>query len=358
MTGVARRPATVGTLLGLAAAVSFGVSTPISKGLLDSVSPQLLAGLLYLGAFLALATLIPARRRSAEARIRRADLPRLGVLTLAGGIAAPLLLLVGLEQVQATTGSLLLNLEGPATLVLGVLVFREHLGRSAAWGAACIFAGAVVLTFHEGPIGGQLGGIACIAAACLCWGLDNNLTQSLTIRDPFSIVTVKTGVAASVNVGVALALGARVPSLTILIGALILGAIAFGASVVLDAYALRMLGAAREAAIFAVAPFVGALAAWPLLGERLGVQELAGGVVMAVGVLAILRERHVHTHQHEPLVHDHVHTHDEHHQHRHPPGSDVREPHSHEHHHDRLVHSHAHVSDIHHRHGHGAGGTR
>lgn len=349
---MARRPATVGALLGLAAAVSFGVSTPISKGLLDSVGPQLLAGLLYLGAFLALATLIPARRRSPEARIRRADLPRLGALTLAGGIAAPVLLLVGLEQVQASTGSLLLNLEGPATLLLGLLVFREHLGKSAALGAACIFAGAVVLTFPHGSVGGQMVGIACIAAACACWGLDNNLTQSLTVRDPFSIVTVKTGVAALVNVTLAFILGAGIPDASIIAGALVLGAVAFGMSVVLDAYALRLLGAARESAIFAVAPFVGALAAWPLLGEQLGVQEVVAGAIMALGVLAVLRERHEHLHEHDPLVHDHLHVHDAHHRHAHAPGTDPGEPHSHQHQHARLVHAHAHVSDVHHRHDH------
>ncbi len=336
---MARRPATVGTLLGLAAAVSFGVSTPISKGLLDSVGPQLLAGLLYLGAFLGLAVLIPARRRSPEARIRRADLPRLGALTLAGGIAAPVLLLVGLEQVQASTGSLLLNLEGPATLLLGLLVFREHLGKSAALGAACIFAGAVVLTFPHGSVGGQMLGIACIAAACACWGLDNNLTQSLTVRDPFSIVTVKTGVAALVNVTLALILGAEIPGASIIAGALALGAVAFGMSVVLDAYALRLLGAARESAIFAAAPFVGALAAWPLLGEQLGVQEVVAGAIMALGVLAVLRERHEHLHEHDPVVHDHLHVHDEHHRHAHAPGTDPREPHSHQHRHARLVHA-------------------
>ena len=349
---MAKRPATIGTLLGLGAAVSFGVSTPISKGLLDSVGPQLLAGLLYLGAFLALAVLIPARRHSPEARIRRADLPRLGALTLAGGIVAPVLLLVGLEQVQASTGSLLLNLEGPATLLLGVLVFREHLGKAAALGAACIFAGAIVLTFPHGSIGGQIVGIACIASACACWGLDNNLTQSLTVRDPFSIVTVKTGVAATVNVGIALLLGADIPGASIVGGALLLGAIAFGMSVVLDAYALRLLGAARESAIFAVAPFVGAVAAWPLLGEQLGVQEIAAGAIMAIGVLAVLRERHEHAHVHEPLQHDHVHVHDTHHQHDHAPGTDQQEPHSHQHQHTRLVHAHAHISDVHHRHNH------
>ncbi len=195
-------------------------------------------------------------------------------------------------------------------------------------------------------------GSSCIAAACVCWGLDNNVTQALTVRDPFSIVTVKTGVAAAVNVGIALLLGAGIPGVSVLVGALTLGAVAFGMSVVLDAYALRLLGAAREAAIFAVAPFVGAVAAWPLLGEQFGAQELLAGTIMAVGVLAVLRERHEHTHEHEPLVHDHVHTHDVHHQHDHPPGTDPEGPHSHQHEHVRMVHAHPHVSDVHHRHGH------
>jgi drug/metabolite transporter (DMT)-like permease len=347
-----RTPATVGTALGLAAAVSFGLSTPISKSLLDSVGPQLLAGLLYLGAFLALVALAPARRRSPEARLRHSDVPRLALVTVAGGIAAPVLLLLGLERIEASTGSLLLNLEGPATLLLGLLVFHEHLGRRAALGAACIFAGAVVLTFPHGPVDGQLVGIAAIAAACACWGLDNNVTQSLTVRDPFSIVTVKTGVAALVNVGIALSLGSSLPGASVIATALAVGAVAFGISVVLDAYALRLLGAAREAAIFAVAPFVGALAAWPILGERLGVQEIAAGAIMAVGVVGVMLEHHAHVHEHEPLVHDHLHVHDEHHQHPHEPGTDPREPHSHEHRHIRLVHAHAHVSDVHHRHPH------
>lgn len=348
----ARRPATIGALLGLAAAVSFGISTPISKDLLASVGPQLLAGLLYLGAFVSLAALIPARQRSREARIRRTDLPRLSALTLAGGIVAPVLLLVGLERVQGSTGSLLLNLEGPTTLLLGVLVFREHLGRRAMFGAACVFAGAVVLALPGGDIGGSLTGVMCIAAACACWSLDNNLTQSLTVRDPFSIVTVKTGVAAAVNVSLAFALGEELPATTIFLGALALGALAFGISVVLDAYALRLLGAARESAIFAVAPFVGAVAAWPMLGETPGTRELAAGAIMAVGALAVLRERHEHLHEHGPLAHDHLHVHDDHHRHDHPTGADPAEPHAHQHEHAQLTHAHRHVSDLHHRHDH------
>jgi len=205
--------------------------------------------------------------------------------------------------------------------------------------------------------GGQGGstdlvGVACVAVACLLWGLDNNLTQSLTLRDPFAIVAIKTGVAGTVNLGLALLLGARLPTAGTLVAACALGAVAYGLSVVFDAYALRLLGAAREAVIFATAPFVGAVLAVPVLSEALGWSDVAAGTAMAVGIGLMLGERHEHTHVHEPMEHDHLHVHDEHHRHEHPPGADATEPHAHLHRHSRLVHAHAHVSDAHHRHTH------
>ena len=65
----------------------------------------------------------------------------------------------------------------------------------------------------------------------------------------------------------------------------------YGLSIVLDVYALRYVGAARESAFFATAPFAGALAAVPLLGERVAVNEITDGVVMAAGVTALIVAR-------------------------------------------------------------------
>jgi drug/metabolite transporter (DMT)-like permease len=339
-----------GVVFGLAAAVSFGISAPLAKRLLADVEPQMLAGLLYVGAFAALSALRPRRR--VEARLRRADVPRLAAMVTAGGVVAPVLLLLGLERVSGVTGSLLLNLEGALTILVGVAVFHEHLPGRAALGAAVIFGGAVLLGLGPGETHADWVGIALITAACAAWALDNNLTQSLTVRDPRSIVQIKTGVAGVVNVTLALAIGAGIPTLSVVAAALALGAVSYGVSVYLDALALRDLGAAREAAVFAVAPFAGAVVAPLVLPETLGVRDIVAGVLMAVGVAMLLRERHEHLHVHEPMDHDHVHVHDEHHHHTHPPGSDVTEPHTHPHHHDSLVHSHAHVSDVHHRHDH------
>jgi drug/metabolite transporter (DMT)-like permease len=156
-------------LLGLAAAVSFGLSAPLAKRLLGDVSSaQLLAGVLYLGACGALVVGRRFRRDAAsEARLRRSDLPALGGLILSGGVIAPVLLLLGLQRLGGAQGSLLLNLEGPATLALAVLVFREHLDRRALVAAAAIFGGAALLSWVD-PSGVRDGvGVVCVAGACV-----------------------------------------------------------------------------------------------------------------------------------------------------------------------------------------------
>jgi drug/metabolite transporter (DMT)-like permease len=338
--------------IGLLAAVLFGVSTPASKGLLEHIGPQMLAGLLYLGAFAAVAPLAVLGRSRREARLRRNDAPALAGLVLSGGIAAPVLLMLGLARVSGIAGSLLLNLEGPCTLIVGVFALREYLSRRSWTGAATLFAASAVLTVRG--TGGSNDAVGCmlIAAACLGWALDNNLTQRLTVRDPFQIVTVKTGVAAAVNVGLAALRGESVDGLAPLLAALALGALAYGVSIALDAYALRLLGAARESAIFATAPFAGAALAVPLLGDSWGASELIAAAFMVAGVVLLVGDRHAHRHTHEAMEHDHRHVHDEHHQHEHPAGVDPSEPHSHPHRHEPLVHAHPHVSDVHHRHTH------
>jgi drug/metabolite transporter (DMT)-like permease len=346
------RRASSGYLVGLTAAVLFGVSAPASKLMLDDLGPQLLAGLLYLGAFLAVVPFVrlgPARR---EARVQRADLPRLTGLVVAGGIVAPALLMLGLERVSGVTGSLLLNLEGPLTMVIGVVALREFLGGRAWTGAAVVFAGSALLAAQGS--GGALDavGVVLVVGACVGWAIDNNLTQQLTLRDPFQIVAVKTGIAALVNISLAVARGEPGASAALVVAALVLGAFAYGISILLDAYALRALGAAREAAIFATAPFAGALLAIPLLDESWRLSDVAAAVLMAVGVVLVITDRHEHLHSHETMEHEHRHVHDEHHQHEHPLGVDATGPHSHPHRHAPLSHAHPHVSDLHHRHRH------
>jgi drug/metabolite transporter (DMT)-like permease len=337
----------------LCAAALFGLSAPAAKLLLGAVSPVLLAGLLYLGAALGLWLHRALAPRTREAGIGRGDVVKLAGVVLAGGVGGPVLMLLGLSRVSALTGSLLLNLEAPFTVLLAVLLFREHLGRRALAAIVLICAGAALLELRPGPLGADTLGVVLLGAACACWALDNNLTQRLSLRDPFAIVRVKALGAGVVNTGLGLfVIGSPLPAREHVAGALLLGSLSYGASIVLDAYALRLVGAAREAAYFATAPFVGALASVAVLGDPLEWPAVLAMGVMALGVVFLLRERHTHVHEHAELEHLHLHVHDEHHRHEHDSDAPPGEPHSHVHRHVPLVHDHPHLPDAHHRHRH------
>lgn len=203
-----------GIPLALASAVLFGASTPLSKLLIGSVDPWLLAGLLYLGAGLGLALVHRGRAimglEGVEAPLRRPDLPWLAAVILFGGLLGPLLLMLGLSRTSAASGSLLLNLEGLATMGIAWLWFRENVDRRLLFGAAAILAGAMVLSWSSEGMRLDLGGLL-VAAACMCWGIDNNLTRRLSSADPVQIAMFKGLVAGTMNFVLALSLGAVLP---------------------------------------------------------------------------------------------------------------------------------------------------
>jgi drug/metabolite transporter (DMT)-like permease len=342
-----------GVAFALLAAVLFGLSAPFAKLLLRSAAPQLLAGLLYLGSGLGLALVWLIRRREPiEAPLTRRDAGWLaGAITL-GGVLGPVLLMAGLARTPASSASLLLNLEGVFTAVIAWFVFHENFDRRIALGIGAIVAGGVVLSWEGRATLSGFAGPALVAAATLCWAIDNNLTQKVSAGDPVQIAMLKGIVAGSVNAVIALALGAYWPTLPRLAAALTLGFLSYGVSLALFVLALRHLGTARTGAYFSSAPFVGAAASLIVFRERPSIAFVGGAALMALGVWLHIIERHAHEHCHKPLTHEHLHVHDEHHQHVHVPGDPTGEPHSHPHRHEPIVHTHAHYPDIHHRHEH------
>lgn len=340
-----------GVAAALGAALLFGGGTPLAKGLLSSVSPWLLAGLLYLGAGLGL-SLYRVLRRVPAARLAPGEWPWFVGAIISGGVIGPVLLMFGLAGMPASGASLLLNAEAVFTALLAWFAFRENFDRRIALGMVAIVAGAVVLSW---PGDAQYAGLwpsLAVLGACLAWGIDNNLTRKVSLTDATWIAAIKGWAAGSVNLVLAFALGASWPPPADLAGALLVGYFAYGVSLALFVTGLRHLGTARTGAYFSVAPFFGALLAIPLLGEAVSMPLLIAGALMALGVWLHLTERHAHPHEHESLAHTHDHVHDEHHQHAHDFPWNGEEPHTHFHTHEPLLHSHPHYPDAHHRHHH------
>lgn len=261
----------------------------------------------------------------------------------------PLLLMAGLARTDAASGSLLLNLEGLATMAIAWLAFRENVDRRLLLGAFAILCGATVLSFEGSGVAFDLGALL-IAGACVAWGIDNNnLTRKLSSADPVQIAMIKGLAAGLVNVVIALARGAAFPSATMIMVAAVIGFFGIGVSLVMFVLALRHLGTARTGAYFSLAPFIGAAIAIGL-GEPISLKLVLASLLMGLGLWLHLTERHDHEHVHEAMAHEHRHVHDEHHQHEHDDA--FTEPHSHWHEHKPMRHKHPHYPDLHHRHHH------
>jgi drug/metabolite transporter (DMT)-like permease len=274
---------------------------------------------------------------------------------LAGGVAGPVLLMLGLAGMQASSASLLLNAEAVFTALLAWFVFKENVDRRIALGMLAIVAGGVVLAWPGRMDWPGWQPALLVTGACLAWAIDNNLTRKVSLTDASWIAMVKGLAAGSTNLALALALGAAWPPLPLVAAAALLGLFSYGVSLVLFVLGLRALGTARTGAYFSVAPFFGALLAVAALGEPLTWPLAAAAVLMALGVWLHLTERHDHRHAHEPLQHTHEHVHgldDEHHEHVHVPPVPAGTRHAHAHQHEPLVHAHPHYPDAHHRHGH------
>ncbi len=347
-----------GVIYALLAAVLFGGSTPFSKTLVGQTAPVMLAGLLYLGSGIGLLSWFIARRATPNAgqedtaHLNSADLPWLAGAIAAGGIAGPVLLMLGLTLTPASSASLLLNMEGVLTAVLAWFVFKENFDRRIFAGMVLIVVAGVLLSWEQRPAVGVPWGALAIAGACLCWAIDNNLTRKVSASDAVQIASLKGLVAGSVNLAIALLLGFQLPALHTVLAAGVIGFCGYGLSLVMFVLALRHLGTARTGAYFSAAPFVGAAISLVMLGESPGPLFWIAAVLMGTGIWLHLSERHEHEHEHEPMPHTHLHTHDEHHQHEHDIDWDGKEPHVHPHRHERLKHSHPHYPDIHHRHEH------
>ena len=337
------------TLYALLAAALYAINIPASRRLLLHVAPTMMAAFLYLGAGLGLLLygLCSRQERKAEPLTRK-ELPyTLGMIVL--DIAAPILLMLGLERTSSANASLLNNFEIVATSLIAFFAFREKLSRWLVWALVLVTGASVVLGFEGAGSFRFNTGSLLVLGACCCWGLENNCTRMLSSKSSVQITTIKGCCSGLGSLIIALFLGERVPAACWLLAVLALGFVAYGLSINFYIKAQKDLGAAKTSAYYSIAPFLG-VAFGMLLGERPGLQFYLGlGLMAAATVLLVkdtvtLQHSHAHTHihrhahSHGEMTHTHEHSHT--HSHTHIHGQDEG---AHGHTHQRLEdHEHAH----------------
>jgi len=167
----------------------------------------------------------------------------------------------------AATASLLLNFEIVATILIAFLFFREPIDQKTGIALAAIIAGSVVLSGSGDGISTISAGSFGILAACVLWGIDNNLMGRIGGIRPEAIVVIRGFCGGCITGIFALITGQPFPNIVICAIAFATGLFAFGGGLVFLISALRQMGAARAGAIYAAAPFVGCIVSLALFSE-------------------------------------------------------------------------------------------
>jgi drug/metabolite transporter (DMT)-like permease len=265
------------------AAVLFGVTTPVVSVLGDRLTPFVLAGLLYVGAALAVAPWVVHRPPTRSAV--RAGLRRLVIAVFFGGMVGPVLLMFALANAPASTVSLAMNLEVVFTVALAGLLFGESLGRRVLVGMAAVAVAAASLGW-TGEVELRAG-VVFAAAACAAWAIDNTVTAHLVDLRPQHITLAKGLVAGTVTLALGLLAGGSLPVGPALL-AVVVGGVGYGGSITLWISGAQRIGAARGQVVFAIAPFVGAVTSWLALGDPFGVRSAVAVALAAGGVLLVV----------------------------------------------------------------------
>ena len=340
------------TAFAILAAALYAINIPLSKILLKQVEPTMMAAFLYLGAGLGLFLygLISGEKEKGDP-LTRNELPyTIGMIVL--DIAAPILLMLGLERTNSANASLLNNFEIVATSMIAFFVFREALSKRLTLAIILVTFASIALSFEgEGSFQFNIGSLLVLGAAC-CWGLENNCTRMLSSKSSVQITTIKGTFSGFGSLVIALVIGEKVPGMLWIGAVLLLGFVAYGLSINFYIKAQKDLGAAKTSAYYSIAPFLGVVFGMFLLNERSGIQFYVGLIIMIIATVLMVKDTiglqhthehshvHIHEHRHGDLVHTHVHTHCHTHTHihtedetihDHPYEADACEAHTHDH---------------------------
>lgn len=274
------------------AALFYGLSAPLSKLLLNELSPYTMSSLLYFGAgFGMLMVVLSQKTKPKEVMqiFKQKDVKFIALMILLD-ILAPILLMFGLLSTNASTASLLNNFEIVFTGLIAMVFFKEHIGKKMWIAITIIIASGFLLSFEDFN-GFQVSiGALLVLSASLSWGLENNCTRMLSHHNPLYIVIIKglgSGLGALI---IALALNEFGGQILYIGLALLLGFVSYGMSLFFYISAQRQLGALRTSAYYSTAPFAGAIFSFILLRETLSILFVIAFICMLIGTYFAIKE--------------------------------------------------------------------
>jgi drug/metabolite transporter (DMT)-like permease len=284
-----------GLLLTLTTSCLFGLGAVLAKPLGEGFQPFFVSWLALLGGGLCILICQVLRRKPLLPQMTRASWIDL-LLFASIGTALPLVcIIVGLPQTGAITGSFLLQLQAPATLLFALFFLKENIGSKPLVGIALLLVGSLLVIWRDPASPLQLRGSwgdLFVVIAAVGIGFSYIPGKRLTKHGDALQMNLLRLLVGSVLLLPLLAFGTPmllVPLSWSLIGMLVVYIVAnFGLGYILLQAGLGLLQAWEASAILQTMPLFSTVFAVLLLHESLTLLQLIGGCLILVGGFLVI----------------------------------------------------------------------
>jgi drug/metabolite transporter (DMT)-like permease len=281
-------------LLGLGCI--WGASFLFIKVLVDETGPMEVAlGRLGFGALIVIAYALLARRPMPK--LTPGLIARVSVVSLIATLVPFSLIAAGEEHIDSGTASIL-NATMPifTSVFAAILLTEEHLTPARLGGLLLGFIGVGVLTGDDVfnlTDADVLGELAVVGAAA-CYGIGAVLLRNiLRTGDPVSITVLQVNLAALYSVPVTFAVTGGTPNYDLSLeawGSLLgLGLFGTGVAYILYNWLIENTGSVRASLVTYIVPVIAVVLGWIVLDESIGLNTVAGGLLIIAGVASVMR---------------------------------------------------------------------
>lgn len=280
----------IAIVFAIVAALLYAINIPISKVLLNYISPTMMASYLYLGAGIGIGILYlitKKKTKKTNEKITKKDIPYvLGMIIL--DILAPILLMLGLLDSFSSNASLLNNFEIVCTSLIALFIFKEKISKKMWLAIILITLSSFILSIEDINNFKLSWGSLFVLLATLCWGFENNCTRNLSSKNTYQIVFIKGLFSGLGSLIVAIILQESFPLFKYIILAMLLGFVAYGLSIFFYIKSQGIIGAAKTSAYYSVAPFIGTFLSFIIFHDSLTISYFIGLFIMIVGTIVVI----------------------------------------------------------------------
>lgn len=279
--------------------VIWGSSFAVTKASLAEVPPILFALLRFAVASVLLVTL--AQMRGGAAKLPR-PIPWITIALM--GLTGICLYYIGfnvaLSYTSASQGALIQSFIPVVTALLAVVFLKESLSAKPLLGIGISIAGVLLIMALAAPsvdARNPMLGNALMLVAVVLWSVYTILAKGLADMDQLAVTAYSTMLGTLMLIPAALfeSYGKSFPTISASgwLSVLYLGAVSSAAGYLLYNRSLQHLEASQTANFLNLMPVIGVATAFLFLGETLTMWQLAGGLLVLIGVWISLQSQRV-----------------------------------------------------------------